>query len=749
MSAQLKALTIQSGVTQRIGSASVLEVGAGINSTAGQSLSIETDVTSPTLGITIGSQTTTGTIAIGGATMTTGTINIGVGMSGVGAINIGTSMTGAGLIKIGTAGFGTVEFPGVVNFTSTTVSPDVTFNGSVQIGTNPWTAPDNDKLSIYSHIITDLVFDGLNPYNIFQYASATGQNLSFTGGQGTGGAGGQAIIAGGAGSTVGGATSVTGGAGAAGVGGQASLVGGLGSTTGGAIVVRGGVGTAAAGGAIGITSGNGATAAGNVTIGVGTGGTGTITIGGTNATTTTIGLSSATSLLDLLSIIITPTVHFLKEVDHTLQVDPSTTATAAGGAFSILAGTGATTGAGGAANVTGGSSSATAGSAAGAATLSGGRSFSDQPGGTATLTGGKTTAAGGQARVLGTGGAAGGFAGGAITVHSGGSTGAVAGSNIDILAGGSEDGTGGLVSVAGGLGGTLTTGTGGALNLTGGASAIEGAGGTATLAGGAAATATATAHNGGNVAINGGVASGAGTNGLVLVGQANTSAINLYANTVIQAGRVLSCVSTAYIDLPGGSATAANNFAINGVHVHNVLGTGQVTAPNLDTLTAGPASNADNLHTHAALAASVTISLTAGETIAQGAPVFAQATSGQGFNINEINNAGARGTRAKNGLGLASAPTTATNPVIIVIAGEVTVAAALFVDNANAAYQPVVGDIGNVVWGAAKTGSNGLLTMDVSNFVSGDLVQKFGILVATDGANANIVNVQVGDCVLL
>ena len=40
MSAQFKALTIQSGTTRRILDASSLEVGAGINSAAGQSLTI-------------------------------------------------------------------------------------------------------------------------------------------------------------------------------------------------------------------------------------------------------------------------------------------------------------------------------------------------------------------------------------------------------------------------------------------------------------------------------------------------------------------------------------------------------------------------------------------------------------------------------------------------------------------------------------------------------------------------------------
>ena len=738
MSAALKALTIQSGVTQRVGSTASLEVGAGINSTAATGLGLTIETGTVTENIVIGATTTTGSITIGGTAMLAGAvINIGVGMSGVGAINIGTGLDDATIIRIGTdnitAPNSYVEFPGVVNFTSVSAAPDVSFLGNVTIGD-----AITDNLAINSQITTNLTFDAAGPHSVLQKTVAgAGQNLTFAGGGSSGAGGGQAIV--------------VGGAGAAGVGGQASITGGLGSTTGGATLVTGGAGTAAAGGAVNITSGNGATATGSVTLGVGTGGTGTITIGGTNATTTTIGLSSASSLLDLLSIIITPTVHFLKEVGHTLQVDPSTTATAAGGAFSVLAGTGNTTGSGGAANFTAGSSSATVGSIPGATIISGGRSFSNQPGGLATIQGGKANNDGGEVQVLGSAAAVGGYTGGAVTIHAGGSSGALTGGGVDILAGGGgATGNGGTTAVTAGPGGA-TSGNGGPLNLTGGAAPTEGNGGPITIAGGAAASATS--KNGGNVVVNGGALGGAGTNGLVLIGQSNTSAISLYANTTAQPGVVIGATGTGTINLPISGLDGSTVFFRMG---NVAVAGGFITAGFFSALFDGSdvsllgAGLPNGLHTHSSIAATITISLTAGETIAQGAPVYAQATTGQGFNINEINNgAGARGARARNGLGLAAAPTTATNPLTIIIAGEVTIAAALFVDNANAAYQPVVGDIGNVVWGAAKTGSNGLLTMDVLNFVNGDLVQKFGILVATDGANANVVNVQVGDCVLL
>jgi hypothetical protein len=726
MSAQLKALTIQSGVTQRIGSTSSLEVGNGINSTSGNNLAITGGAAADS--ISIGSTTTSGSISIGG-TVTTGTINIGdASVAGLN-INIGTNMGAPGTITIGTAGQGTVQFPGVVNFTSATASPDVSFTGNVQIGSNPY---DGDQLSIYSHVTTSITFDGAGAHSVLQFASATGQNLTFAGGQGTAGAGGQAIFVGGAGTTTGGLASVTGGAGAGGLGGGASLIGGLGSTTGGAVTVTGGAGTATAGGAVNITSGNGATAAGDVTLGVGTGGTGTITIGGTNPTTTTIGLSSVSSLLDLLSIIITPTVHFLKEVNHTLLVDPSTTGGAAGGNFTSqagaaeaagagtggvirqTAGAGGDTGIGGAAFVTGGAGGATSGA-----------------GGAVTFTGGAATSGAGGASSLvgGAGGTAG--AGGATFV-----TGGVAG----------VTGIGGATNIAGGLGGA-TSGNGGAVNLTGGAAATEGVGGFVTIAGGAAATATS--QNGGNVAINGGALAGGGTNGLVLIGQANTSAINLYANTTAQAGVAIGATGTGYINLPNNTAPSTVFFRIGGTAVGTGAAGANITAANFDVLFAGPTSDASNLHTHTSLSAAVTIPVKAGEAIvAVGSPIFTKfSTTSRGFNIDETNNVGARGAAAGNAIGLAAtlpAPNAAGNNFNVQVAGELTVADAVFVTAPVAAT-----DTGNVIWGAKTSGK---LTMDVSAFVAGDVVQKMGILGASQGPgtpNANVVVVQIGDVVLL
>ena len=109
--------------------------------------------------------------------------------------------------------------------------------------------------------------------------------LTIAGIAGDSGAGGTIVVVGGAGDTNqdGGLTSITGGAGdGTGDGGAASLVGGAGGTTGagGAIAITGGA-SAGAGGTAGAVA---------IDTGAATGGTGAgITIGGTNATSITLG----------------------------------------------------------------------------------------------------------------------------------------------------------------------------------------------------------------------------------------------------------------------------------------------------------------------------------------------------------------------------------------------------------------------------------------------------------------------------
>jgi len=84
------------------------------------------------------------------------------------------------------------------------------------------------------------------------------------------------------------------------------------------------------------------------------------------------------------------------------------------------------------------------------------------------------------------------------------------------------------------------------------------------------------------------------------------------------------------------------DFTIAGTATHfddpgSGAGKGQVTAPNLDTLTAGSSSNADSLHTHASSPATEapkvenTVALAAGATCALGDPLYKDATTDDKF----------------------------------------------------------------------------------------------------------------------
>lgn len=87
----------------------------------------------------------------------------------------------------------------------------------------------------------------------------------------------------------------------------------------------------------------------------------------------------------------------------------------------------------------------------------------------------------------------------------------------------------------------------------------------------------------------------------------------------------------------GGSGVSVkglpNLFEIGGTATSQTPGTGQVTAANLNTLTAGASSNADTLHTHAVAAAPyagrIENAFAVSEAIAAGDPVYQSATNDQ------------------------------------------------------------------------------------------------------------------------
>lgn len=152
--------------------------------------------------------------------------------------------------------------------------------------------------------------------------------------------------------------------------------------------------------------------------------------------------------------------------------------------------------------------------------------------------------------------------------------------------GGTAGAAGGAMTGAAGIGGagtaTAVAGVGGALTLRGGAAGADNGGGGA---------------NGGALNLRGGAKTGAGTDGVINIGDSATSTVNLGAAGVtttatgtftIQAGSELNTTGTGMIDLP-------SLFQINNVAVSS-----NVTAANLTELTGGGATT---LHTHAAAAA--------------------------------------------------------------------------------------------------------------------------------------------------
>jgi hypothetical protein len=690
MAALTRALTIQSGTTRRIQQAQVLDVAAGIvasnDAGSAQDLSIEA--------------------AVGGS------------------INIGTTAA-TGTINIGQAG-ATVNFPGLVNFTSTTAAPNVVFQGDVTIGD-----ASSDRLYINSEVGTDLVF-----------ANGAQRVIRIVG---SAGAGDILSIAAGYGGTSGGLLAMSGGDGAAGASGGFMIGGG--EATGG----NGGNGT--------IWSGSSTTgASGNMTVDAGdyvtTGGI--LYLGTTYASAVNIGNSGATTSITGSANSVTgdttfaDDIFFAAGVAHVIQVNSGA---GTGGTLSIAAG-GSTTAAGGALSIAAGSSAVGAGADV---TMRGGQGGNNAAGGDVHLKGGlagagvstygnvylgedqtsnvyigSATGAGvwinygapGNPQKFNICSSTLSFMGGATPHEIMIVDQAIAdanGTKLSVVAGkGNGHGDGGELRLIGGAGVN-----GGSTILLGGDALAAGAGGASAVKGGDSPSGA-----GGDVFLAGG--EGGASNGVVRIGQASTSAINLYANTVVQSGATLSAAAGGMIDLPqnfeiAGAATAFSN-----------PGTGQVTAPNLNTLTAGPTSNADALHTHSALSAAVTVSGTTGEVIDFAGMVLAWYDRGTGPLVFKSN--ATSGSNYRNAVGLAYAAYGSGVTGQAIVAGPATVSIANVFDGPLSA-----DDVGKPCW-ISKTA--GKLTRNVSGYTAGDVVQKVGIITSVGGGNASIA-VQVGDAVTL
>jgi len=220
-------------------------------------------------------------------------------------------------------------------------------------------------------------------------------------------------------------------------------------------------------------------------------------------------------------------------------------------------------------------------------------------------------------------------------------------SGIGGVAASSNGGAGGdlrLYSADGGNGdATYACGRGGHVRMRAGTAGIAAAGGGAIggmveILAGDAITATAENLDAGHVYIDSGVPTGTGQSRIYIgsstgggqaeqieFSTANTLRLLIDSNGVIQvqAGAEISCTGTGNIILPND---ATQSFGIRDTGGVNYV-SNTVTAPNLDTLTAGPTSNADALHTHTGISGATSVAYTGvlGEAISyDGQPVAAE-----------------------------------------------------------------------------------------------------------------------------
>ena len=263
----------------------------------------------------------------------------------------------------------------------------------------------------------------------------------------------------------------------------------------------------------------------------------------------------------------------------------------------------------------------------------------------------------------------------------------------------------------------------GVLTLTGGgASSLTTTAGALTITSAAAATWKTAA----------GLLTVEGAAGIQLNGGAGTSfmTIGVTANQLqVQAGRTLSTTGTGNINLPNNGSAL---FQIEGVGV-----SANVTAANLGTLTAGPASNADALHTHTTVTASnLGVPGTSGEAIAAGAPVLFDNAAG----VPRVFNADANGAgELVNVMGVnLTAVGAAALAVTMIVAGRVAVPDAQF------DALPAVGDVGKVVYLSENVG---LLTLTAPT-TTGSTVCRVG-WVSQGGTGAVTIVVGIGTPTIL
>lgn len=467
---------------------------------------------------------------------------------------------------------------------------------------------------------------------------------------------------------------------------------------------------------------------------------------------------AVTDTIEFVSRVLTD-IHFLKEVNHTIDIDDSTTTNTAGGNMTISAANGLGLGQGGEMTLAAGAggTSATGGGEGGANMVSAG----DGGAGNGTGAGGEGGVLALQSGIGGIGGAAGAAAnGGAITIDAGagGASGTTTGNS----------GVGGAVSIQSGAGGASSVSTeqggqGGASDLTGGtggaglSSSAAGNGGASTVAGGvggASAGASGTAGVGGNVSITGGAA-GSDAGGTGALGGSVSIAAGAGSGAVADGNINIGITNTANIAIGAAGAavfidgdsfsidaTAASNLTVSGAAADLTLGargatitlneSGDTTLDGGFTATSIVGALNELFASSGSGSTELTYDTTAGETLVAGNLVCMDNDGGtpRAF-LTDINETAER----ENPVGIAKAGAAATAAVTVIVGGKVAIPDALW------ASVPVVGDVGKKVY--ADGASNGEYTLTPPT-ASGDNQIRVGI-VAVGGSGAVEIIVQIGE----
>lgn len=300
---------------------------------------------------------------------------------------------------------------------------------------------------------------------------------------------------------------------------------------------------------------------------------------------TVVALDSATTLT------IGTDLHFVKEVDHVIDVNTTTTAATAGGAITVKGGTGATSGAGGAVSITGGTAGATAASVGGAVTIKSGVSGAGNgASGVLTLESGASTAAATGAVVLRSGIPATSGASGTLTLATGSVTTANSGA-LSIFTGVSVTGNSGIFTL-----GTGATTTGNSSNITistgnagtGNSGDIILTPGTASAVVGKIKTSAGIVQNHNTVAANSTATLTAKqvATGYITSTSASATGLTLPTGTALgsELGATQGTIFDLTVDNTGGSSTVTMIVSVNGIlsamAAANAASSGLLTIPS-------------------------------------------------------------------------------------------------------------------------------------------------------------------------